>query len=53
MDEYYEKLYYIGCDLFQDGGKFTKKWKQFKHNGVYFPPEYEEHNIRLSIMIKK
>jgi DNA topoisomerase-1 len=47
MEEYYEKLYYIGCELFQHGGKFTKKWKEFKHNGVYFPPEYEQHNIPI------
>ena len=47
MEEYYEKLYYIGYDLFQHGGKFTKKWKEFKHNGVYFPPDYIQHNIPI------
>ena len=31
----------------QEGGKYEKKWKEFKHNGVYFPPEYIPHNIPL------
>jgi len=31
----------------QTGGKYEKKWKEFKHNGVYFPPDYIPHNIPI------
>lgn len=32
----------------QSGGKYEKKWKEFKHEGVYFPPEYIPHNIPIT-----
>jgi len=31
----------------QIGGKYEKKWKEFIHQGVYFPPQYIPHNIPI------
>ena len=31
----------------QIGGKYEKKWKEFIHQGVYFPPKYIPHNIPI------
>jgi DNA topoisomerase-1 len=31
----------------QSGGKYEKKWKEFKHQGVYFPPKYSPHDIPI------
>jgi len=45
MDTKLEILYYSLKK--QIGGKINKKWNEFKHNGVMFPPEYEKHNIPL------
>ena len=32
----------------QSGGKYEKKWKEFKHEGVYFPPDFIPHNIPIT-----
>ena len=37
----------------QSGGKYEKKWKEFKHEGVYFPPEYIPHNIPIIVNNEK
>jgi len=32
----------------QEGGKYEKKWKEFEHEGVFFPEEYIPHNIPIT-----
>jgi len=34
-------------NYYLDGGANTPQWKTFRHNGPYFPPKYQSHNIPI------
>ena len=51
--EYSEEYQIIEIRNKQSGGKYEKKWKEFKHEGVYFPPEYIPHNIPIIVNNEK
>ena len=43
----------LSYNFFFIGGGTQKQWTVLKHNGPYFPPEYEPHKIPVIVNGKK